>query len=544
MTEDLSKRLYVENLDRWRREINKKRFFDDELKVKVIEHGIILPSHRIEFGIFQGGVCDKDLNFVVGNLRKYDGGGGFNTIESAYDFDMKEVVELDEDVIFGGLLAEHFGHFFTESLCRLWYVIKNPELKSKILFVTTLKNGAHAKFTNKFLELIGIDLERVIYVGKPMQCRSITIPEQAQYGWSRISQEFFLPYQAIKSKIKAGKKYKKLYLSRLGFESKKHGNVHCFNEKYFEDFFVARGFKSISMEKLKVEEQISLIMGADEIAANLGTLTHWAIFCKPGTKFIMLNRTSNYVTEIQTTINKVFNVDWYIVDGSKNFLFADRTHGACLFGANKCWKAFVADYFGEQIEVDDDAQSLEEELDNYVDFWYDKYADEKEKITDSLKNICRRIITLDSQLNKTRPLLTYQAHVARNGWRDGWKSESQFSNPLDKQYDIQAIKINFTNPFHDVYYSVYYNEKEGWSSEVSTGQMAGTTGKSKSIMGIKIRLDETGTKEFDILYRVHKFDGEWTAWAKNGEELLSDGQKLNAIQICLKPKSEPLPSQR
>jgi hypothetical protein len=88
-------------------------------------------------------------------------------------------------------------------------------------------------------------------------------------------------------------------------------------------------------------------MGADEIAANLGTLTHWAIFCKPGTKFIMLNRTSNYVTEIQTTINKVFNVDWYIVDGSKNFLFADRSHGACLFGFNKHWKAFVADYFGE-----------------------------------------------------------------------------------------------------------------------------------------------------------------------------------------------------
>ena len=67
--------------------------------------------------------------------------------------------------------------------------------------------------------------------------------------------------------------------------------------------------------------------------------------------------------------------------------------------------------------------------------------------------------------------------------------------------------------------------------------MAGTTGKSKSITGIKIRLDETGAKNFDILYRVHKFDGKWTSWAKNGEELLSAGVKLNSIQIKLQPKN-------
>ena len=55
---------------------------------------------------------------------------------------------------------------------------------------------------------------------------------------------------------------------------------------------------------------------------------------------------------------------------------------------------------------------------------------------------------------------------------------------------------------------------------------------------MKARFDEAGSKEFDILYRMHKFDGTWTAWAKNGEELLSDGQKLNAIQIKLESKSE------
>ena len=50
--------------------------------------------------------------------------------------------------------------------------------------------------------------------------------------------------------------------------------------------------------------------------------------------------------------------------------------------------------------------------------------------------------------------------------------------------------------------------------------------------------DEAGAKEFDILYRVHKFDEQWTPWAKNGETIYSYGQKLNAIQIKLELKSQ------
>jgi len=63
--------------------------------------------------------------------------------------------------------------------------------------------------------------------------------------------------------------------------------------------------------------------------------------------------------------------------------------------------------------------------------------------------------------------------------------------------------------------------------------MAGMNDIHKPIYGMKVWLDEAGTKEFDILYRMHKFDNTWTPWAKNGEELYSQGLKLNAIQIKL-----------
>ena len=298
------------------------------------------------------------------------------------------------------------------------------------------------------------------------------------------------------------------------------------------------------MEKLSLEKQISLIMGADEIAATMGTLTHWSIFTKPTAKFIMLNRAKDFVLNQQCMLNEAFNLtDYYIVDGSKNFMYADCYMGACMFGANKYWKEFVADYFGEQIGADDDAPYLGESLDKYVDFRCRKYKDPKhfDKWVDSLKNLCRRVVTLERQLSKNRPLVAYQTHIANKGWCD-WESEAQLSNDLTQKLDIQAIKIDF--PDHIVYYAVYFNDKEGWSKEVTNGEMAGTTGKQKPITGIKIRLDESGAKDFDILYRVHKFDGTWTDWAKNGEAIYSNGQKLNAIQINLKPKSDSPPSEK
>lgn len=116
---------------------------------------------------------------------------------------------------------------------------------------------------------------------------------------------------------------------------------------------------------------------------------------------------------------------------------------------------------------------------------------------------------MPSDWERLFPTLTYQTHIL----------------------DVQAVKIKY--PGHKIYYSVCYDNEESWSEEVSNDQMAGITGNFKSI---KIWLGEASTKEFDILYRVHKFDGEWTDWAKNGKSIYLQGVKLNALQIKLEPK--------
>ena len=396
------------------------------------------------------------------------------------------------------------------------------------------------------------------------------MPDVSNYSHQYFTKEWLLPYRAVLKNITPST-HKKIYLTRTAFEGDRRPGIHCFGEKYFEDFFAKKGYLIVSPERLSLRDQIGLVSGADEIVSTLGSLSHFAMFCKPETKFIMLERADSGVVGIQCLINEATQIDWYIVDVSKNFLYCNRYTGASLLGSTPHWAQFVSDHFGEHIEANDDKFFFSESLDKYITFWCKKYAQtaqlasslkslcnrlaalEKthenfDELTDEcckhssdaaylldvIRRLCKRVSTLEGQPCLDRPIVEYSTHVARKGWLPK-NVETAISGVIDQSLRIEAIKINFSEPFCDVFYSVYY-PKDGWTKEVFNGAMAGTTGKSKPIMGLKI--DETGAKKFDILYRVHDFNGEWSPWKKNGEELISADAKLNAIEIKVIDKKE------
>ena len=536
MVEDISKRLYMPDAGNYERFINRKYFSDKELEVKTLNDGIILPPRKMETSTeYSGGVCDNDFNFVAGYFC--DKKGGWGSVISSYAVERENITHCDEDVIFGGTLILAIGHFMTECWGRLWYILQHPELKLRVAFIVSV-GGSWGKVFNPFFELLNIPKERIIYVKQPTQFKSVIIPEESVHSRYFYTKEYLVPYEYIKSRVEPGRN-KKLYLTRTAYESDKRNSVHIFGEKYFEEFFEARGFKVVSMEKLPIAEQVALISGADEIAATMGTLTHWALFCKPGTKFIMLSRMRSHVLRLQILINLVSCIDWCIVDVSKNFMYAEWVKGACLLGSSSYWKQFVRDYFGEDVQEDDDYLTFEDSLKDYIKFWCAKYcnADNMGKCIETFETMCDRIIALEHKNKATRPWFRYRVHVGKLGWLSE-KLEKQVCGDTEQLNDIQAIVLGFSSPYYDVRYAVYY-PKEGWSEEVSSDEIAGTTGRAKSIMGIKIRLDESGASKFDIFYRLHAFKNEWSPWAKNGEELISLDSQLNAIQIKLIERITP-----
>ena len=83
----------------------------------------------------------------------------------------------------------------------------------------------------------------------------------------------------------------------------------------------------------------------------------------------------------------------------------------------------------------------------------------------------------------------------------------------------------------------------GWQKFVSNGTMAGTSGQSKRLEAIEIKLTGNAKKVYDVYYRVHCQHFGWLGWAKNGESAGSAGYgyRLEAIQIQLVKKGGPAP---
>ena len=358
--DELKKRLYVSNYEQWKIECQQNYYSKKNLTVKKLEYGLILPplpKKNGKLGEFSGGLCDKNFNFIDGFYRakvSKVGVGIGNEIRSSYYCDETEINYIDDEVIWGGLIINHFGHFILECLGKFWYILQNLSLKSKIAFITwsnnpVMKNNLWVK---QILNLLDISEDRIIIVKNPTRFKYIIAPEEAAHVWFNYTREYLSPYQYMCNKIKPSE-HKKLYLTRREF---KEGNTLCINEKYFEDYFSQKGYLVISPEKLTIKEQISLISGADEIACILGTLTHWALFCKPGTKFIMLTRDKNHTCMHQCLINQAKNIDWYIIDVSLNFLYSEQV-GVHLIGATNNWKKFVFEHFNETV-IDESWKNL------------------------------------------------------------------------------------------------------------------------------------------------------------------------------------------
>ena len=519
---ELRARLYVPNFDYWKRQCSKKYFSTRELRALKIQNGIIVPPLDKDDQFGSGGIFDRELKFFAGYNNLYaDKRDATSTVE----IDPKSIAKSEEEVIFGGGLTCHFGHFISECLSRMWFLLEYRTAGAKVVFLN-LFNWKISRWVYKLFDLLGLAEDRIMFIDKPTQFKSIIVPDQAAYIKEDYTSKFLSPYRKIASRIRPAS-VKKLFLTR---SLDLHTKNYVANMKYFEDFYRAHGFEVIAPEKFSIADQIALITGADEIATFLGTLAHWSLFCRPEVKFTMLTRCDEFRCR-QCLINQATEIDWYIVSTARNFLYAEQGAGVNLVGATKHWQKFVRDHFGEEIEIDD--RLPQEVVDDYISHWckYFSQAEHLQKRIDSLTNVYNRGSLMECQVNSERPLLCYETHIAKKGWLPS-SLEGEVNGAVDQERSLQALRVYFLKSYCDVKCAVYY-PKEGWTKPVGAKKIAGTVGKGKAIYGVKMFLDRA--EQFDIVYRVHDFAGAWSDWKRNGEELLSKSA-INAVQIKLEAR--------
>ena len=110
---------------------------------------------------------------------------------------------------------------------------------------------------------------------------------------------------------------------------------------------------------------------------------------------------------------------------------------------------------------------------------------------------------------------------------------------------IEAFKIDLNNDgvSGDVVYQAY-NGGTGWQSEVSSGNVAGSTTDGKIIEAVKINLTGDLASKYDIYYRVLSDQSGWLGWASNGKPAGKIGfaSELRAIQVRLIAKGGNAPT--
>ena len=105
-----------------------------------------------------------------------------------------------------------------------------------------------------------------------------------------------------------------------------------------------------------------------------------------------------------------------------------------------------------------------------------------------------------------------------------------------------TCKVTVVRQTPSVNYSTHVQDI-GWQGYVKDGSTAGTTGQSKRLEAIRIKLTDELAENYDIYYRVHAQEFGWLGWAKNGESAGTAGYsyRLEAIEVKLVEKGGKAP---
>ena len=141
------------------------------------------------------------------------------------------------------------------------------------------------------------------------------------------------------------------------------------------------------------------------------------------------------------------------------------------------------------------------------------------------------------------PSVTYRTHVQTYGWQP-FVSDGVMSGTSGESKRLEGIEIRMASqPYTGSIVYRTHVQTYGWQDWRQDGAMSGTSGESKRLEGIQIYLTGEMAEHYDVYYRVHAQTYGWLDFAKNGEMAGTSGlsKRLEGINICLVEKGGAAP---
>ena len=142
------------------------------------------------------------------------------------------------------------------------------------------------------------------------------------------------------------------------------------------------------------------------------------------------------------------------------------------------------------------------------------------------------------------PSVNYSTHVQDIGWQ-GYVKGGSTAGTTGQSKRLEAIRIKLSNNTSykgTIQYQTHIQDI-GWQGWKMNDEMSGTSGQSKRLEAIRIKLTDELAENYDIYYRVHAQEFGWLGWAKNGESAGTAGYsyRLEAIEVKLVEKDGKAP---
>ena len=145
-----------------------------------------------------------------------------------------------------------------------------------------------------------------------------------------------------------------------------------------------------------------------------------------------------------------------------------------------------------------------------------------------------------------KPNVLYRVHRQTYGWETSWRRNGQKSGTTGQSKRLEGIYVKLSNkPVTGTIQYRTHIQKIGWEkSWKSAGKMSGTSGRALRLEAIQIRLTGNMAKKYNVWYRVHAQHFGWMGWTNNGAKAGTAGYsyRLESIQIVLKPKGTSAPA--
>ena len=280
------------------RKINKK-----DVDVRHVKNGLIC-SHQKHSVM---GVYDAENNFVSQSNLIIGTGAHKSKIKAGRNVEYNEC-----DVLFLGDLHWHFGHFLLEHTNRMWAIEHFKDKVHKFVFVYSALLKELPGWFYDFMEMSGVDKDRVLILDRDVRFRTVIVPDCACNNNS-ASNQWVQTFQNMAKNTKDFDCCEKVYLSRSALDKRR-----TFGELQIQRIFERNGFCIICPEKYTLLQQVGMIKNARILAGCAGTALHLALFMKPGGRLIQIKRNSVTVDnlESQYLINSLCELDTDVVCAS------------------------------------------------------------------------------------------------------------------------------------------------------------------------------------------------------------------------------------